>query len=207
MKIMATALVLLFTSLVAQAEEYGASWLIYDEEYGASYDTGMLLDDEIARHVIDECNLKGIHGKNRIDFDAYNVAVDILPEIHKKFWKEKRQLTDKISAVVFSIQSFSRRAKIYDVYYELCIGEINIDDAEKQILRNVSMTLTNDQDGDDSIISELYASLNNKKRIERDESKLRVLERMNETESRTNILKKNLSVVQEYRYDIELWKL
>ena len=194
MKFMA-ALVMLFTSLIAQAEEYGAS-----------DDTRMLLADEIAKHVVDECNLKQIHGKNRIDFDAYNVAVEILPEIHKKSWKEKRQLTDNISAVVFSIRSFTRRAKIYDVYYELCIGEINIDDAEKQILRNVSMKLPNLYDVDDSIISELYGALNNKERVERDESKLRVLERMNATESRTNILKKNLSVIQEYRHDIALWK-
>ena len=61
------------------------------EEFGASQGTRALLADEIARHVVDECNLKRIYGKNRIDFDPYAVAVNILPEIHKKLWKNKKE--------------------------------------------------------------------------------------------------------------------
>ena len=89
----------------------------YAEEYGASQGTRALLADEITRHVVDECNLKKIYGKNRIDFDPYKVAVNILPEIHKKLWENKKELIDRISAVVYPIRSFARRAMIYDVYY------------------------------------------------------------------------------------------
>ena len=49
-------------------------------------------------------------------------------------------------------------------------------------------------------------TVNNNERIERDERRIRVLERMNESESRTNILKKILSVIQEYMHDIALWR-
>ena len=97
-----------------------------------------------------------MHGKNRIEFDAYNVGVNILPEIHKKLWKEKRQLTETISDVVFPIQSFSKRTRIYDIYYELCIGKIGVGDAEQKIFPIVNMTPTSDDHDDDSIISELY---------------------------------------------------
>ena len=195
MKKKAIAFMLLFAPVIA-----------YAEEYGASYRTGTLLADEIARHVIDECNLKRTYGKNRIDFDTYNVAVNILPEIHKKMWKEKEQLTGKISAVVHPVRSFAKRAKIYDVYYELCIRKIGIGDAEQQILQYVDMTLTNSYKNDDSIISELYGTLDNRERIERDESRIRILERLNEAESRADTVKKNLSVIQEYRHDIAFWK-
>ena len=195
MKKITVALVLLFASLMASAEEYGAS-----------HNTRALLADEITRHVIDECNLKRIHGKNRIDFDAYNVEVKILPEIHKTLWKEKKELTSKIGAVAYPIRSFARRSRIYDVYYELCLGNITVDDAEQQILQYTKMSLTNSHMNDDSIISELYGTSNNRQRVDRDESRIRILERLNETERRSDIVKKNLSVIQEYRHDIALWK-
>ena len=104
---------------------------VHAEEYGTN--TRRLLNDEIGRHVIDECNLHVIHGKNRIDFDPYYVAVEALPNIHKKLWREKNKLESEISSVVFPIESFATRARIYDAYYALCIGEISIADAEQEI--------------------------------------------------------------------------
>ena len=176
------------------------------EEYGASQDTRALLADEITRHVVDECNLKRIYGKNRIDFDPYTVAVNILPEIHKKLWKNKKELIDKISSVVYPIRSFAKRAMIYDVYYALCIGDIDIERAERQILQHGKEKLSDAFANDDSVILKLYGTYNNNERVQRDESRIRILEYLKDVESDISVKRKNSSVIQEYKHDIELWK-
>ena len=176
------------------------------EEYGASQGTRALLADEITRHVVDECNLKRIYGKNRIDFDPYAVAANILPEIHKKLWKNKKELTDKISVVVYPIRSFATRAMIYDVYYALCIGNIDIERAERQVLQHGKGKLSNAIANDESVILRLYGTHNNNERVQRDESRIHILEYLNDVESDTSLKKKNSSVIQEYKHDIELWK-
>ena len=169
MKALKVVLVLLFAQSVAQAEQYSKS-----------SSTKALLADEIARHVIDECNLKRLHGKNRIDFDAIHVASNILPKIHKRFWKEKSSLTKKIGAVVLPIGSFSRRARIYNIYYEICIGSTNITAAQKEITGHIKIRLTNEEITNDSIISKLYGTSNNEQRIVRDEARIRILEQLND---------------------------
>ena len=176
------------------------------EEFGASQGTRSLLADEITRHVVDECNLKRIYGKNRIDFDPYAVAGNILPEIHKKLWKNKKELTDKISVVVYPIRSFATRAMIYDVYYALCIGNIDIERAERQVLQHGKGKLSNAIANDEAVILRLYGTHNNNERVQRDESRIRILEYLNDVESETSLKKKNSSVIQEYKHDIELWK-
>ncbi len=195
MKTIPVVAVLLLAQSMAQAEQYSASSL-----------TEGRLADEIARHVIDECNLKRIYGKHRIDFDAIEAAANILPKIHKKYWKEKSKLTDKIISVVLPIRSFARRARIYDVYYELCIGSTDVVSAEKGIVRHLKTRLSDEEIEEDSTIAKLYGTSNNKQRIARDRSRVRILERLNEVESRAHIVRKNSSVIQEYKHDIALWK-
>lgn len=207
---MKAAKVLLVSTVLAGA-------LVHGEEYGKN--TQGLLSDEITRHVIDECNLMLIHGKNKVDFDPIQVAVEILPKIHQKLWTKKNQLEREIRTVVYPIKSFSRRARIYDAYYALCIGKISITDAEEQILQYGQMPLASDDMNDDSIIYKLYDPMaeklrlshddikqRDKLRVARDESRIRILERMNENEGRTYVSKKNSSVIQEYQYNIELWE-
>ena len=165
------------------------------------------IKDEIGKHVIDECNLHVIHGKNRIDFDPYYVALEALPNIHKKLWREKNKLKSEIGSVVFPIESFATRARIYDAYYALCIGEISMADAEQEILRYTRMPISDDDMSDDLMIHKFYDPMGkDEQRIRRDESRIKVLKRMNEAERRVYIRKKNSSVIQEYFYDIELWK-
>ena len=195
MKTIPVFAVLLLTQSMAQAGQYSTSSL-----------TEGRVADEIARHVIDECNLKRIYGKHRIDFDAIDVAANILPKIHKKHWKEKNKLTDKIISVVLPIRSFARRVRIYDVYYELCIGSTDVVSAQKEIMRYLKTRLSNEEIEDDSTVEKLYGTSNNRKRVARDQSRVRILERLNEVESRAHIAKKNSSVIQEYKHDIALWK-
>ena len=177
----------------------------FAEEY--SLETKVILDGEIARHVIDECDLQIVFGKNRIDFDPVDVAVNILPEIHKTMWKEKNNFRNDIRSVVYHFKSFALRARMYDAYYALCIGEISQDEAEREIVRSVQVPLTESDKEDDLIIFNLYdPGTNDEHKVRRDASRIKILKRMNEAENRAHIKKKNLSVIQEYLYDIELWE-
>lgn len=95
-----------------------AATTVNAQEYGAY--TKRLLGDEISRHVIEECNLKLLYGKNRIDFDPYHVAVEILPKIHQKLSKAKRQLKHEISSVVYPIKSFGNYKDYLTNPHPLC---------------------------------------------------------------------------------------
>ena len=178
------------------------AWLVTTaqaEAYGTSQLATALLASEITRHVIDECNLKKIYGKNRIDFDPYEVAAKILPEIHKELWQKKKELVDEISAVVHQVRSFAKRAMIYDVYYALCIGKIDIQRAEGKILKYLNKKLNDTVANDDSIVFKLFGTHNDNERVQRDESRIRILEYLVNEERDAVVKKKNLSVIQEYK--------
>lgn len=111
-----------------------------------------------------------------------------------------------VSSNLCNSQSFARRARIYDIYYAVCIEKLNITAGEEQILQYAQMPLADDDKHDDSIIYKMFGSGVNAKRVKRDESKISILDRMNKQEAQEYILEKNLSVIQEYKHDIELWK-
>ena len=95
---------------------------------------------------------------------------------------------------------------IYDVYYALCIGNIDIERAERQVLQHGKGKLSKAIANDESVILRLYGTRNNNERVQRDESRIRILEYLNDVESDTSLKKKNSSVIQEYKHDIVLWK-
>ena len=92
---------------------------------------------------------------------------------------------------------------IYDAYYGVCIDALSIDDAEGRILQAVNVTLSDDYLNEDAIIAALDDSSCDTDRAKRDESRVRVLERLNSA-LHTDLKRNNQSVIQEYGLDMAL---
>ena len=164
-----------------------------------------LLEDEIKRHVIKECDLYTHYKKNMFEFPPLEVD-SILYEIRKRRYKEQAALVKQIYSVVGDNPSFYRRSQIYDVYYGVCIGRVSVADAEKWIIDIWSQPIEENIQSIDREVREKYTSEDNSDRAVRDKSKIRVLNLINLQETQDYIIKKNKSVIQEYTYDIELWE-
>ena len=187
------------------------SW-ITGNTLGQDLDTKSNIVSEIERHVIEECDLFMLYKKNRIDFDPIEVGSKIA-EIYKKDWKWRRakELTQQIYSVVRHEHSFYKRSRIYDVYYGVCVQKINAANAEKLISRIFNQEITNsailseDKNVHERFALPMYQS-NDKDRALRDRSKVRLLRLINDSTDEKYIIKKNLSVIQEYLYNIEMWE-
>ena len=164
-----------------------------------------LVEDEIKRHVIKECDLYTHYNKNMFEFPPLEVD-DILYEIRKHRYKQQAALVRKIYSVVWDNPSFYRRSLIYDIYYGVCIGRISVTDAENWINDTWSQPIEENILSLDREIREKYASEDNSDRAIRDKNRIRVLNLINLQETQDYIIKKNRSVIQEYTYDIELWE-
>ena len=164
-----------------------------------------LVEDEIKRHVIKECDLYTHYKKNMFEFPPLEVD-SILYEIRKKRSKEQAVLVRQVYSVIGNNPSFYRRSLVYDIYYGVCIGTINVADAEDWIIEVLSQPIEENIQSLDRKIRERYTSDDNSDRAIRDKSRIRVLNLINLQETQDNIIKKNRSVIQEYTYDIELWE-
>jgi len=164
-----------------------------------------LVEDEIRRHVIKECDLYTHYKKNMFEFPPLEVD-SILYEIRKQRHKEQAALVRRIYSAVGDNPSFYRRSLIYDIYYGVCIGIISVTDAENWIVDIWSQPIEEDIQSLDRSILEKFTSEDNSDREIRDKSRIRVLNLINLQETQDYIIKKNRSVIQEYKYDIELWE-
>ena len=164
-----------------------------------------LVEDEIKRHVIKECDLYTHYKKNMFEFPPSEVD-SILHEIRKKRYKEQAALVRQIYSVVGDNPSFYRRSLVYDIYYGVCIGTISVTDAEDWIIGVLSQPIEENIQSLDRKIRKRYTSDDNSDRAIRDKSRIRVLNLINLQETQDHIIKKNRSVIQEYTYDIELWE-
>lgn len=166
-----------------------------------------MIRSEIVRHVIDECDLQRLYGKNKIEFDPYEVGVTILPDIRDRFFIRQDRLKNEIYEAVVNVRSFYKRAKMYDVYYSVCIDQVTVTVATKKMSEIAIMKIT---DGDvirhDRNIAMRFSSANDDDKVERDQSRIRLLQLINTREKEKYIVDKNLSVIQEYRHDIDLWR-
>lgn len=169
-------------------------------------DSSAYIRDEIKRHVVEECTLKRDYGKNRIDFSALEVKTKIIPEMYRKHGPAIRSLVQEIFPVVAYIQSFYKRAKIYDIYYSVCMNEMNPLSADDEIMRILGLTLDGSIEREDRIVHSKLTSADKNDKIARDESRIRLLLLANVNTPENRITRKNSSVIQEYKYDIELWK-
>ena len=166
-----------------------------------------LLREEIRRHVIDECDLYSLYKKNRNEFDPIEVGVNILPEIFKTKRREIKYTTNQIYQVVKDQGSFYKRALIYNIYYKICLGEMDTTEASNIIPGIMDIKIPNEViRGADSVINTLYGTYSNDKRAERDRKKIEVLIFIENKDADVLVKKKLQSVIQELRYDIELWE-
>ena len=162
------------------------------------------LKEEVSRHVFDECDLYSIHKKNRIDFNPLNIP---FPERTKGQHRVRDSAISKIVEVVQNVPSFYKRAIIYNVYYEMCLQSISIEDAETEIARVVNRRISDDNIRSlDREVSLLYSTRSNKNRVRRDEAKIKLLRIVGLEESDPKLRHKINSVIRELEYDIELWK-
>ncbi|MDE0392927.1 MAG: hypothetical protein OXI57_12760 [Rhodospirillales bacterium] len=164
-----------------------------------------LVEDEIKRHVIKECDLYTHYRKNMFEFPPLEVDA-ILYEIRKQRYKEQAALVRQIYSVVGDNPSFYRRSLTYDIYYGACIGRISVTDAENWIDYILSQPIEENIQSLDREIREKFTSEDNSDRAIRDKNRIRVLNFINLQETQDYIIKKNRSVIQEYTYDIELWE-
>ena len=166
-----------------------------------------LLREEIRRHVIDECDLYSLYKKNRNEFDPIEVGVNILPEIFKTKRREIKYTTNQIYQVVKNQGSFYKRALIYNIYYKICLGEMDTAEAIHIVPEIMEIEIPNEViRGADSIINTWYGTYSNDERAERDRKKIEVLTFIESKDSDVLVKKKLQSVIQELRYDIELWE-
>ena len=167
-----------------------------------------VIKSEIQRHVIDECDLYLVHGKNMIDFDPYDVGVNVLPKIRDRNWAARDRLTNEIYAAVKNVRSFYKRTRMYDVYYGVCVNKITTSNALKAMTSIIERKITDRtiNQHDRNVALRLSGATDNAK-AERDLSRISLLQIINGNETRKYIVDKNLSVIQEYRHDIELWRL
>lgn len=166
----------------------------------------VILVDEIYRHVIDECDLFSRFEKNRIDFDPIEVTASIIPDIIRDRRQARQDLSEAIYSVVGQVQSFYRRAMIYDVYYGVCLETVALSVAEERILEVASMVIDDaDIKSCDDTISANLSSNQMNGRVNRDECRIAILQEISESADEQYIRQKNVSVIQEYMYDIELW--
>ena len=164
-----------------------------------------LIKDEIKTHVIDECGLYTRHNKNRFDFPPLEV-VHILSDIHNQTYKIKAALVEQVYSVVRTERSFYRRSRIYDVFYGLCVGKIPQNEAEIKIVRIMEQPIEQNIQSMDNIVYSKFISHNMHDKAKRDRNRIDILNRANARETESYIVLKNKSVIQEYKYDIELWE-
>ena len=164
-----------------------------------------LVEDEIRRHVIKECDLYTHYKKNMFEFPPLEVD-SILYEIRKQSYKEQAALVGQIYSVVGDNASFYRRSLIYDIYYGVCIGRISVTDARGWITDIWLQPIAENIQSLDRKIREKLTSEDNSDRAIRDKNRIRVLNLINLQETQDYIINKNRSVIQEYTYDIELWE-
>ena len=164
-----------------------------------------LVEDEIRRHVIKECDLYTHYKMNMFEFPPLEVD-SILYEIRKQRYKEQAALVRQIYSAVGGNPSFYRRSLIYDIYYGVCIGRISVTDAESWIIEIWTQPIEENIQSLDTKIREKYTSEDNSDRATRDKNKIRVLNLINLQEAQDYVIKKNRSVIQEYTYDIEFWE-
>ena len=164
-----------------------------------------LIKDEIEIQVIDECDLYTRHNKNRIDFPPLEV-VHILSDIHNQTYKIKAALVKQVYSVIRTERSFYRRARIYDVFYGLCVGRIPQNEAEIKIVRIMEQPIEQNIQSMDNIVYSKFISHNMHDKAERDRNRINILNRVNARETESYVVLKNKSVIQEYTYDIELWE-
>ena len=169
-------------------------------------DGSIYIRDEIKRHVVEECTLKRDYGKNRIDFSALEVETKIIPEIHRKDGPAIRALVQEIFPVVAHIQSFYKRARICDIYYSVCMNKTDLPAVNVEIVHIFGMRLDEPIEREDGIVHSNLTSARKSDKIARDESRIKLLLLANGNSPESHIERKNLSVIQEYKYDIELWK-
>lgn len=166
-----------------------------------------MIRSEIVRHVIDECDLYLLYGKNKIDFDPYEVGVKILPDLRDRNFVRQDRLTNEIYEAVKNVKSFYKRAKMYDVYYGICIDQITVTVALKKMSEIAKMKIVEQiVNRHDRNISMRFSSANDDDKVERDQSRIRLLQLINAREKVKYIIEKNLSVIQEYHHDIDLWR-
>ena len=169
------------------------------------YASERFLKEEIARHVLDECDLFSLYKKNRIEFDPLEVA-PIVTQIHKTKARNRQTVTRQILQVVKSQRSFYKRGLIYNIYYKTCLNKTTVPAAEKDITRIISRQVTDKNIlKADTIISNLYTTRSAKGRETRDRAKIRVLSAIQREEPDPNVKRKTQSIIRELKYDIELW--
>ena len=169
------------------------------------YQRKALVEDEIKRHVVDECDFYLRYGKNKIDFSPEE-ASKIVSAIHKRNRSRKAGLVKQIYSVVRSNRSFYLRSRVYDIYYGVCIERISVRDAEVRITDVVGERVGEHLLTLDESIEANYTSNKNSVRAVRDKDRIGVLNVINLQEVEQYTIAKNRSVIQEYKHDIELWE-
>ena len=165
------------------------------------------IGDEIKTHVLEECALYTLYKKNRNEFDPIEVGVHIQPEIYKEKVELIEPTKDRIYQVVKDQQSFYRRSMIYNVYYRVCLGLLDYEEAGRLIPDLMSRAIPNApiQAADDTI-RKLISTYSNDERTERDRNKIKVLTFVEGQETDRLVKKKEQSVIRELEHDIELWE-
>ena len=95
---------------------------------------------------------------------------------------------------------------MYNVYYNVCLSQVSVEEAQEIILDIANMRIANDGILEaDSIIDALYGTQSDADRANRDGAKIEVLNAVEYYEKDARTKRKTQSVAYEIKLDVELW--